>query len=72
MLPSVTKCMRDGKLTQLPAEKLVRGDVVEVISGEKVPADLRILSSIEMKVDNSALTGQVEPLLRSPECTHPQ
>lgn len=33
MLPSVTKCLRDGKLTQIPAEKLVRGDVVEVISG---------------------------------------
>ena len=70
MLPSVTKFVRDGKLTQLPAEKLVRGDVVEVISGEKVPADIRILSSIEMKVDNSALTGEVEPLLRSPECTN--
>lgn len=57
MLPSVTKVIRDGKLTQLPAEKLVRGDIVEVISGEKVPADLRIISSIEMKVDNSPLTG---------------
>ena len=72
MLPSVTKVLRDGKLTQIPAEKLVRGDVVEVISGEKVPADIRILSSIEMKVDNSPLTGEVEPLLRSPECTHPE
>lgn len=71
MLPSVCKVLRDGKITQLPAEKLVRGDIVEVISGEKVPADLRIIKSIEMKVDNSALTGQVEPLLRSPECTHP-
>lgn len=72
MLPSVCKVLRDGKITQLPAEKLVRGDIVEVISGEKVPADLRIIKSIEMKVDNSALTGEVEPLLRSPECTHPE
>jgi len=72
MLPSVCKVVRDGKITQLPAEKLVRGDIVEVISGEKVPADLRIIKSIEMKVDNSALTGEVEPLLRSPECTHPE
>lgn len=72
MLPSVTKVLRDGKITQIPAEKLVRGDVVEVISGEKVPADLRIISCMEMKVDNSALTGEVEPLLRSPECSHPE
>jgi sodium/potassium-transporting ATPase subunit alpha len=48
----------------------VRGDIVDVISGEKVPADLRIISSNEMKVDNSPLTGEVEPLLRTPECTH--
>lgn len=72
MLPSASKVLRDGKITQIAAEKLVRGDVVEVISGEKVPADIRIISSIEMKVDNSALTGEVEPLLRSPECTHPE
>ena len=71
MLPSMTKVLRDGKLTQMPAEKLVRGDVVEVISGEKVPADIRIIASTEMKVDNSALTGEVEPLLRSTECSHP-
>ncbi len=72
MLPSTTKCFREGKLTQLPAEKLVRGDIVEVISGEKIPADIRILTSIEMRVDNSPLTGEVEPLLRSNECTHPE
>ena len=59
MLPSVCKCLRDGKITQIPAEKLVRGDIVEVISGEKVPADIRIISCMEMKVDNSALTGEV-------------
>lgn len=57
MLPSASKVLRDGKLTQIAAEKLVRGDVVEVISGEKVPADIRIIYSNEMKVDNSALTG---------------
>lgn len=46
--------------------------MVEVISGEKVPADIRIIASTEMKVDNSALTGEVEPLLRSVECSHPE
>ncbi len=58
-------------MTQVSAEKLVRGDIVQVNSGEKVPADIRIISSNEMKVDNSPLTGEVEPLLRSPECSHP-
>lgn len=50
---------------------MVRGDIVEIIAGEKVPADLRVITCMEMKVDNSALTGEVEPLLRSNECTHP-
>lgn len=66
MLPTICRVLKDGQITQLPAEKLVRGDIVEVIGGEKIPADLRIIKSIEMKVDNSALTGEVEPLLRSP------
>ena len=46
MLPSACKVLREGKITQMPAEKLVRGDIVEVISGEKIPADLRIIKSI--------------------------
>ncbi len=70
MLPSASKVIRDGKMTNIEAEKLVRGDVVEIKSGDKVPADIRIIVSNEMKVDNSALTGEVEPLLRSPECTN--
>jgi len=72
MLPSASKVLRDGKITQIAAEKLVRGDVVEIVSGEKIPADIRIISCIEMKVDNSALTGEVEPLLRAVECSHPE
>lgn len=71
MLPSESKVLRDGKVTQISPEKLVRGDIVEVVSGEKVPADIRIIESKDLKVDNSALTGEVEPLLRTVECTHP-
>ena len=37
--------MRDGKLSQIPAEKLVRGDIIEVGSGDKIPADIRIIVS---------------------------
>jgi sodium/potassium-transporting ATPase subunit alpha len=72
MLPSESKVLRDGKVTQISPEKLVRGDIVEVVSGEKVPADIRIIESKDLKVDNSALTGEVEPLLRTVECTHPE
>lgn len=47
------------------------GDIVEVTTGNKIPGDIRILESQEMKVDNSSLTGESDPLLRTPECTHP-
>lgn len=47
------------------------GDIIKMSMGEKIPADIRIIFSREMRVDNSALTGEVDPLLRSVECTHP-
>jgi sodium/potassium-transporting ATPase subunit alpha len=37
------------------------GDIVRIKAGEKIPADIRIVMSDEMKVDNSALTGESEP-----------
>ena len=45
----------------LLAAKLVCGDIVKIKAGEKIPADVRILQSIEMKVDNAPLTGESEP-----------
>lgn len=49
---------------------MVPGDVVVIEFGKKIPADIRILESNEMKVDNSSLTGESVLLLRSPECTN--
>jgi sodium/potassium-transporting ATPase subunit alpha len=71
MLPSVCKVLRDDKITQIHADKLVRGDIVEVHKGEKIPADIRLINCDEMIVDNSSLTGQLEPVLLNSECTHP-
>ena len=45
MLPSICRVIRDGQLTQMPAEQLVRGDLVEINSGDKIPADLTIIRS---------------------------
>ena len=53
-----------------PVESLVVGDLVEVKGGDQMPADLRIVKSQGLKVDNSSLTGESEPLSRVPECTH--
>lgn len=42
------------------------GDLVRVELGKKLPADLRIVDSMDMKVDNSSLTGETELLERTP------
>ncbi|KAE9548777.1 hypothetical protein FO519_008015 [Halicephalobus sp. NKZ332] len=70
MVPTFALVYRNGEKVQLGTEKLVVGDVVEVKGGDRVPADLRIVSAFGFKVDNSSLTGESEPQSRSPECTN--
>lgn len=55
----------------MAAKELVIGDIVVVELGKRIPADIRIIDSFGMKVDNSSLTGESMLLLRSKECTHP-
>ena len=71
-IPPKCKVIRDGKEDTINATKLVRGDIVIVQEGGRVPADIRIIESKDMRVDNSSLTGESDPLLRSPECTEPE
>jgi len=56
---------RDGKLVTLPQSQLVVGDVVSLKTGDTVPADLEILESHSMLVDESALTGESFPAEKS-------
>jgi ABC-type branched-subunit amino acid transport system ATPase component len=70
LTPSRCHVIRDGAVIECAAGDLVIGDVVEVQFGEKVPADLRIIQTANLKVDNSSLTGEAEPLSRSVDCTH--
>ena len=51
---------------------LVPGDLIYVKAGDKIPADIRIIKSNEMRVDNSSLTGESKMLLRSDKCTAPK
>ena len=70
MIPKSTTVIRAGQKIQVRVEELVLGDVVEVRGGDQIPADIRIVASHGMKVDNSSLTGESEPLSRVPNCTH--
>uniref|UniRef100_UPI00398F8DA8 sodium/potassium-transporting ATPase subunit alpha-3 isoform X2 n=1 Tax=Pristiophorus japonicus TaxID=55135 RepID=UPI00398F8DA8 len=70
MVPQQAMVIREGEKTQINAEFVVAGDLVEVKGGDRIPADLRIISAHGCKVDNSSLTGESEPQTRSPDCTN--
>lgn len=53
---------RGGKAIEIPAKELVLGDIVLLEAGRVVPADLRLLSSINLKIEESALTGESVPV----------
>ena len=54
--------IRAGKKEKVAASELVPGDLVLLQSGDKVPADIRLLRSRELQVDESALTGESVPV----------
>jgi P-type Ca2+ transporter type 2C len=53
---------RDGKLTQVPAADVVRGDVLELEAGDIVAADARLLQATSLRCSESILTGESEPV----------
>lgn len=54
--------IRDGKRREIPAAELVKGDLVYLEAGCQVPADLRLVTSSNLKIEESALTGEALPV----------
>jgi calcium-translocating P-type ATPase len=59
--------MRDGKQEQVDAEELVPGDTLLLESGSLITADARIVEASQLRVEESALTGESEPVMKDPE-----
>jgi Ca2+-transporting ATPase len=53
--------LRDGRARVVPSTELVPGDVVLLKSGDAVPADCRVFESLDLRVEESALTGESKP-----------
>jgi len=66
MIPPSCHVVRSGTLAQVPASSLVVGDIVLIRTGDKTPADLVLIAAVNLKVDNSSLTGESEPQERAP------
>lgn len=54
--------IRDGRRLEIPAAELVRGDLVYLEAGCQVPADMRLVQTANLKVEESALTGEAVPV----------
>lgn len=62
MVAPTARVMRDGHRVTVPADSLVRGDIVCLKAGDRVPADLRLVESHGLRVDEAALTGESVPV----------
>lgn len=58
LVSPVAKVIRDGKRKEIPQEEVTVGDIVILDSGDKIPADLRIIESARLQIDESILTGE--------------
>lgn len=56
--------IRNGEKQRIPSSELTIGDVVLLQSGDKVPADLRLVQTRELQIDESALTGESVPVVK--------
>lgn len=61
------KVLRDGVVTEVASTDLTVGDVVIVEAGDYIPADMRLIESTNLKVDESALTGESVPVEKDAE-----
>lgn len=57
--------MREGKLVTIDVKEIVPGDIVYLNIGDMIPADIRLIKSEELNTDESSLTGESLPVLKS-------
>jgi Ca2+-transporting ATPase len=61
LVQSPAKVYRDQELTEVPQEKLVPGDIIYMEEGDKVPADIRVIESFNLRTNDFSLTGESMP-----------
>ncbi|SNZ06426.1 Ca2+-transporting ATPase [Persephonella hydrogeniphila] len=71
MLSPKAKVIRDGKQIEIDSKYIVPGDIVVLQIGDKVPADLRLIEAVNLKADESPLTGESVPVHKSVEPVKP-
>lgn len=67
MASPIAQVKRDGEWSEVPAQDLVRGDIVKLLTGAKVQADMRIITANQLLIEEAALTGESEPIEKTTE-----
>jgi sodium/potassium-transporting ATPase subunit alpha len=62
LVPDEATVVRDGEQKKVPAQDLVIGDIIKLKSGDKIPADCRVIYNSGTKSDQSMITGESEPV----------
>lgn len=62
MASPTAKVIRNGHLSEVPASTLVPGDIVSLDAGDIIPADLRLIESSNLKIEEASLTGESVPV----------
>ncbi|MDO5523570.1 MAG: calcium-translocating P-type ATPase, PMCA-type [Bacteroidia bacterium] len=62
-----SKVLRDGEVTEIVSTEIVPGDIVVLDTGDIIPADVRLLEAVNLKVQESALTGESVPVEKNTE-----
>ncbi|KAH8018255.1 hypothetical protein HPB51_000866 [Rhipicephalus microplus] len=61
LVPPACHCLRGGQAETFLAKNLVPGDIVILNVGDRVPADIRLFSAVDLMIDESSFTGETEP-----------
>ncbi len=64
MVPSQAVVIRDGRPQRIDTSQVVPGDLVQLVPGDKIPADLRLCVSHDLQADESLLTGESVPSIK--------
>ncbi|MFN8485044.1 MAG: cation-transporting P-type ATPase [Anaerolineae bacterium] len=67
LLPAYARVIRDGQEARIPAEELVPGDVILLAEGDHISADARLVDEAELRVDQSTLSGESNPVRKTSE-----